>query len=299
MLAHVPFDAAITVLGDAGLLRERAGAAALAVKDFDRNKTEPHRGDGCLTVLPVPVAEPVTAGAINPANSPYVMRLLDRALGGCRSGEWHALVTCPVHKAAINRAGIPFSGHTEYLAQKCAADAVMLLENDAMKVALATTHLPLKAVPGAITQSGLERMLRIVHHDLIARFGIAAPRIGVCGLNPHAGEQGCLGDEEQQCISPVIQRLQREQFDVTGPLPADTAFTADRLKQYDVILAMFHDQGLPVIKHAGFGATVNITLGLPFVRTSVDHGTALDLAGGGKASCASLVAAVRRAVDLC
>ncbi len=300
-LAHIAFDARLVVLGDAELLRARARALNIALKTetFDRDTAGAHRGDGHLTVLPLPVAAPVRAGEIDSANARYVLQLLDRAARGCLAGEWQALVTGPIHKAAVMQAGISFAGHTEYLAQLCGAPTVMLLANDKLKVALATTHLPLKDVPGRITQDGLERVMRIVRRDFVERFKIATPRIGVCGLNPHAGEAGHLGAEEREIIEPLIRKLQRERFDLTGPLSADTAFTDESIKRYDVIVAMFHDQGLPVIKRMGFGETVNITLGLPFVRTSVDHGTALELAASGKASCGSLVAAVRRAIALC
>lgn len=300
-LAHIPFDVRLVVLGDAELLCARARAlnVALKVETFNCDTVAAHKGDGSLTVLSVPVASPVRAGEINPANAQYVLQLLDRAVRGCLADEWRALVTAPVHKAAVMQAGISFTGHTEYLAQSCGVPTVMLLANDKLKVALATTHLPLKDVPGQITQDSLEQVIRIVHRDFVKRFKIANPRIGVCGLNPHAGEEGHLGKEEQMIIEPLIRKLRHERFNLSGPLSADTAFTNESIKRYDVIVAMFHDQGLPVIKHMGFGETVNITLGLPFVRTSVDHGTALELAASGKASCASLVAAVRQAIALC
>jgi 4-hydroxythreonine-4-phosphate dehydrogenase len=225
-----------------------------------------------------------------------VLETLRRAAQGCTSGEFSGMVTAPVHKGIINDAGMPFTGHTEFLAGLThAPQVVMMLAGGGMRVALATTHLPLKEVPGAITAPLLESVLRILRRDLQTRFGIAHPRILVAGLNPHAGEGGHLGREEIDVMIPVLERLRTEGFDVSVPLPADTLFTPQKLAQCDCVLAMYHDQGLPVLKHASFGQGVNITLGLPIIRTSVDHGTALDLAGTGKAEIGSLLEAIRLA----
>ncbi len=240
---------------------------------------------------------------LDPANADYVLKLLNVAADGCLSGEFDAMVTAPVQKSVINDAGVPFSGHTEYLAQyvdKGTGNAypVMMLANTELRVALATTHLPLRQVSAAITDELLTKVIRILDHDLRARFGLAAPRILVCGLNPHAGESGHLGREEIDVIAPTLERLRKQGLTLIGPAPADTAFTPHMLKQADAVLAMFHDQGLPVIKYAGFGDAVNITLGLPIVRTSVDHGTALTLAGTGQADASSLVAAIQMALQM-
>ena len=246
-----------------------------------------------------PLPEFVIPGKLNPNNSREMIDTLDSAIHGCTAGYFAAMVTAPVHKGAINDAGIAFTGHTEYLADATAtARVVMMLVGGGLRVGLATTHLPLKDVPAAITDESLETTLRIIDHDLRTRFGIAAPRIAVCGLNPHAGEGGYLGREEIDVIAPVIARLAASGMQVTGPYPADTIFVPDHARHHDAILAMFHDQGLPVLKHASFGGGVNVTLGLPFVRTSVDHGTALDLAGTGRADPGSLFAAVELAIEM-
>jgi 4-hydroxythreonine-4-phosphate dehydrogenase len=261
--------------------------------------------------LPWPIPEPrfhvehlptdsmVTAGKLDPRNAGYVLALLDRALTGCRSGEFAAMVTAPVQKSVINDAGIAFTGHTEYLAAACNVPRpVMLLAAGSLRVALATTHLPLREVADAVTGPSLDEILDILQQDLSARFGLARPRIGVCGLNPHAGEAGHLGSEELQIIAPAIERARARGIEASGPWPADTIFTPRQLAHFDVVLSMFHDQGLPVLKHAGFGTAVNVTLGLPVIRTSVDHGTALDLAGSGRADCGSLLAAVELAATM-
>jgi 4-hydroxythreonine-4-phosphate dehydrogenase len=251
-----------------------------------------------LNVLHVP-RQPVEAGRLNAANAPYVLDMLRRAVHGCRSGEFAAMVTAPVHKGVINDAGIPFTGHTEFLAEQTATPlVVMMLAGGGMRVALATTHLPLRDVPDAITQPLLEHILRILQRDLQRRFGIAQPRILVAGLNPHAGESGHLGREEIEVMVPVLDRLRDEGFNVSPPLPADTLFAAHRLRECDAVLAMYHDQGLPVLKHASFGEGVNITLGMPIIRTSVDHGTALELAGSGKANVGSLLEAIKVATEM-
>jgi 4-hydroxythreonine-4-phosphate dehydrogenase len=257
-----------------------------------------HRA-GTLRVLHVPVTSAVRPGHLDRASARHVLQLLDRAIDGCVSGEFVAMVTAPVQKSVINDAGIKFSGHTEYLAERTGgAHPVMMLTNGSLRVALATTHLPLKDVSAAITAELLQQVLRIVDRDLRTRFAIPAPRIIVCGLNPHAGEAGHLGREEIEIIAPALDALRRTGMQLIGPAPADTAFTASMLQQADAVLAMFHDQGLPVIKYAGFETAVNVTLGLPIIRTSVDHGTALSLAGTGKADSGSLAAAIDMALKL-
>jgi 4-hydroxythreonine-4-phosphate dehydrogenase len=257
-----------------------------------------HRA-GTLRVLHLPVASAVRPGHLDRANARHVLQLLDRAIDGCMSAEFAAMVTAPVQKSVINDAGIKFSGHTEYLAERTGGGhPVMMLANGSLRVALATTHLPLKDVSAAITVELLQEVLRILDRDLRTRFAIPAPRILVCGLNPHAGEAGHLGREEIEVIAPALDALRGTGMQLIGPAPADTAFTASMLQQADAVLAMFHDQGLPVIKYAGFENAVNVTLGLPIIRTSVDHGTALSLAGTGKADSSSLAAAIDMALQL-
>jgi len=290
-------DARIVVLADEHLLRERAGLLGKPAR-LAAYRAEQAAEPGTIEVLHVPLAVPCRAGHIDPRNSRYVLALIDRALQGCRSGEFGALVTAPVHKAAINEAGIPFTGHTEYLAEKCGAQVVMMLTGAGLRVALATTHLALKDVPAAITAGSLESTLRVLVSSLQRDFGVERPRVLVAGLNPHAGEGGHLGREELEVMAPVLQRLGAEGFDLVGPLPADTLFNPQRLEGADCVLAMYHDQGLPVLKFASFGGGTNVTLGLPIIRTSVDHGTALDLAGTGKADPGSLFAALRTALDM-
>jgi 4-hydroxythreonine-4-phosphate dehydrogenase len=252
-----------------------------------------------LKVLHIPTAQPVQAGVLNSHNAAYVLAMLDRACDGCMNGEFAAMVTAPVQKSTIMDAGFAFTGHTEYLASRTrAALPVMMLLSGELRVALVTTHLPLAEVPRAITRDRVLATLRIVHHDLERHFDIASPRIAVLGLNPHAGESGHLGNEEIAVIAPAIRDLQREGLNLRGPLPADTAFAPQFLAQADVVVAMYHDQGLPVIKHVGFGNAVNVTLGLPILRTSVDHGTALSLARTGQADVGSLRAALMLAVQL-
>lgn len=250
----------------------------------------------------VPLATSVKTGELNRANSNYVLRLIDRAIHGCLSGEFAAMVTAPVHKGVINDAGISFSGHTEYLAEKTNTPQVVMMlvgrQTPVLRVALATTHLALKDVPAAITHDSLLRTLRILHADLCTKFGFAQPRILVSGLNPHAGEGGYLGREEIDVIVPVVEKLKAEGMRLEGPLPADTLFTPRHLQHADAVLAMYHDQGLPVLKYASFGEGVNVTLGLPIIRTSVDHGTALDLAGSGKIETGSMRAAIDLATQL-
>jgi 4-hydroxythreonine-4-phosphate dehydrogenase len=252
-----------------------------------------------LSVLPVPLRVPAVCGCPDPANARYVLDTLDLAVNGCLNGAFSAMVTGPVHKAVINEAGIPFRGHTEYLAAATRTrEVVMLLAAPRLRVALATTHVPLSEVSRLITVPRLTVVLRILHEGLHSDFGIARPVIGVCGLNPHAGEGGHLGREEIDCIEPALQALRSEGMQLLGPLPADSAFTPDHLRRIDAMLAMYHDQGLPVLKHLGFGRAVNITLGLPIIRTSVDHGTALELAGTGRADVGSLRAALQTAIEI-
>ncbi|CAI06721.1 4-hydroxythreonine-4-phosphate dehydrogenase PdxA [Aromatoleum aromaticum] len=283
------------VLGDFELIRARAAGAAV-VRAY---MPDAPAAAGVLDVLHVPLNVAARPGRLDPANAGYVLALLDRAVHGCRSGEFGAIVTAPVHKGVINDAGVAFSGHTEYLAEHTGTPrVVMMLVGGGLRVALATTHLPLAAVPGAITPALLDETLRILHADLAGRFGLAAPRILVAGLNPHAGEGGHMGREEIDVIAPVLERLRGEGMRLVGPLPADTLFVPHTLGQGDAVLAMYHDQGLPVLKHASFGGGVNVTLGLPIIRTSVDHGTALDLAGTGRADPGSLFAAVELATAM-
>ena len=291
--------AELVVIADPDLLRERAHLLGLALDIVEyRGPGEPAR-PGTLAVLPVRRAQASPCGVADPANARYVLDTLDRAVQGCLDGEFDALVTGPIHKAAINQAGIPFTGHTEYLAQLTRTPhVVMMLATPGLRVALVTTHLPLHAVCGAVTRERVETTLRVAAHDLRRFFGIAEPRILVCGLNPHAGEDGELGTEDDERIRPAIAALASEGLRVRGPQPADTAFLPDLLAETDLVLAMYHDQGLPVLKHRGFGEAVNVTLGLPFIRTSVDHGTALALAGTGRADCGSMIYALRTALEM-
>jgi 4-hydroxythreonine-4-phosphate dehydrogenase len=292
----------LVCLADAGLLEARARAlgAAVALRRWPGadGTSLPHAA-GSLSVEHHPLAVPSVAGKLDAANVPYVLSLLDRAIDGALAGEFTAIVTAPVHKGVINDAGVPFRGHTEYLAQRThSARPVMLLTSGTLRVALATTHLPLKAVSGAITQELLCETAGILQQGLRRWWGVAAPRIAVCGLNPHAGESGYLGDEELKTIAPAIARMRAAGIDAHGPVPADTAFIPRVLADFDAVLAMYHDQGLPVVKHSGFEQAVNVTLGLPILRTSPDHGTALDLAGRGEADVGSLAAAVQLAIAL-
>ena len=282
------------------MLRERAERLGLPclIQEYTR-ELAPTGAAGELTVLHQPLAAPAVPGQVDLRNAPAVLRLIDRAVLGCQRREFSAMVTAPVHKSVINDAGIPFTGHTEYIATLCRVPLpVMLLVAGKLRIALATTHLPLRAVPDAITHDGLVAVLRVLSAGLQQLFGIARPRIAVCGLNPHAGESGHLGTEEQRVIKPALNSAREFGLDVHGPYPADTVFVPRNLEIYDAVLAMYHDQGLPVLKYAGFGAAVNVTLGLPIIRTSVDHGTALDLAGTGRADTGSLLAAIRLAATL-
>jgi 4-hydroxythreonine-4-phosphate dehydrogenase len=293
-------DYPLVCLADRDLLHSRARMlGSPCVLHEYRRDTAPTHAAGELTVLHQPLDCAAVPGQLEVRNAPSVLRLIDRATQGCLTGEFAALCTAPVQKSVINDAGIAFSGHTEYLAALCQApQPVMLLVAGRLRVALATTHLPLRAVADAISRDGLVSILRILDADLRRLFGIERPRIGVCGLNPHAGERGHLGSEELQVIEPALAAARALGLDVSGPYPADTLFVPRNLEAYDAVLAMYHDQGLPVLKHAGFGAAVNVTLGLPIVRTSVDHGTALDLAGSGRADAGSLLAALELAASL-
>jgi len=296
-LAQEPQEAQLVAVADPGLLGARADRLGLQLRcvDFEPANRPAPSPPGTLVVLPVPLRAAAAPGRLDTRNAAYVLETLGTACDGCLSGTFDALVTGPVHKGVINDAGLRFTGHTELLAERCGAEPVMMLAAPGLRVALATTHLPLAQVSATITTSHLQRVIEILHGDLGARFGLANPRILVCGLNPHAGEGGHLGREEIDIIEPVLARLRERGWDLVGPIPADTAFVPERLAGVDVVLAMYHDQGLPVLKHLGFGQAVNITLGLPIIRTSVDHGTALDLAGTNRADLGSLRSAVAAA----
>ena len=285
------------VIADRAMLAARAAQLGLQVNFTDNPEGSLQTGE--LAVLHVPLAAPARCGELVPEHASALLQTLDLAVAGCQQGRYAALVTGPLQKSLFNDAGIPFSGHTEYLCGKSQAeDVVMLLTGAGLRVALATTHLPLREVADAIQPALLERRLKILHRALREQFGLDEPRILVCGLNPHAGEGGHLGSEEQQVIAPTLDRLRTAGMNLVGPLPADTLFTDHVLREADAVMAMYHDQGLPVLKHASFGHAVNVTLGLPFVRTSVDHGTALDLAGQGRADSGSLAAALALAHEL-
>ena len=297
-LVERTFAAHVVVLADRELLAARAVAAGFTggLREWSPDLL-PLPGSIDIIHVPMPVAS--LPGRLNPANSPYVLALLDRALTGCCSGEFAAMVTAPVHKGVINDGGVPFTGHTEYLAEKTATPrVVMMLAGGGLRVALVTTHLPLKDVPAAVTRDAVEQTLRILHADMARKFGIENPRILVAGLNPHAGEGGYLGCEEIDVIAPVLDKLRAEGMTLLGPLPADTMFTPPMLAQGDCVLAMYHDQGLTALKYASFGNGINVTLGLPIIRTSVDHGTALELAGSGRADPGSLFVAVEQAIEM-
>ncbi|MBO7933433.1 4-hydroxythreonine-4-phosphate dehydrogenase PdxA [Burkholderia pseudomallei] len=300
-------DARFTVLGDASLIAARAAAVGL---DWTRmtaagggaHVANAHVANAHVAVAHHALAAPAEAGKLNPANGRYVLDLLDAAIDGALAGEYDAIVTAPLQKSTINDAGVPFTGHTEYLAERTRTPhVVMMLAGTGerpLRVALATTHLPLRDVSAALTIDGLADTLSIIDRDLRGSFGLAAPRILVTGLNPHAGEHGYLGREEIDVIEPALERARAAGIDARGPYPADTLFQPRYLEHADCVLAMFHDQGLPVLKYATFGEGINVTLGLPIIRTSVDHGTALDLAGTGRADPGSLVAAIDTAVTM-
>lgn len=299
-MARQVLPARLVCIADPDLMRDRAkelGQSVTIHEITDTDKLPEHRL-GELYVFPVRLKAPAKPGRLNTQNAAYVLYCLETAVSLIQKQQAHALVTGPVHKGIINDAGIQFTGHTEYLAELTNATPVMMLTADTLRVALATTHLPLQQISQAITRDSLGQVIRILHHDLISHFGINNPRILVCGLNPHAGEGGHLGHEEIEIIEPVLQQLRAEGMELHGPLPADSLFTPKYLQHADAVLAMYHDQGLPVLKYAGFGHAINITLGLPVIRTSVDHGTALELAGTGRANCSSLQSAVALAIEL-
>jgi 4-hydroxythreonine-4-phosphate dehydrogenase len=298
-IAQQDLPCKLIVIADREMLQERARLLQLPLKIMNYSSmVEVEHKNSSLQVLHIPLAETAVPGKLDPANARYVLNTLDRAVEGCIKGQFDAMVTAPVHKGVINDGGIAFTGHTEYLAQFTNSKVVMMLVGGGMRVTLATTHLPLKDVAAAITREILEQKLYVIQHDLITRFAIPRPRIAVAGLNPHAGESGYLGREEIDTIIPTLDKLRARGMDLIGPLPADTLFNPSKLKDYDCIFAMYHDQGLPVLKHASFGAGVNVTLGLPIIRTSVDHGTALDLAGTAQADPGSFLAAIDMAVTL-
>lgn len=299
-IAQRAWHCELVCIGDRDLLLTRAAAAGLPLKLHDYARHAPRfHVPGELVVAHHPLGTPSKPGALDTRNASHVLATLDTALAGAQSREFHAIVTAPVQKSVINDAGMMFTGHTEYFAAHSGIERpVMLLVSGTLRVALATTHLPLTRVSRAITRASLHEILDVLGTDLVRLFGIPKPRIAVCGLNPHAGEGGHLGAEESDVIAPAIEAARRRGIDATGPFPADTIFIRRNLENYDAVLAMYHDQGLPVLKHAGFGGAVNVTLGLPFVRTSVDHGTALDLAGTGEADAGSLAAALELAITM-
>jgi 4-hydroxythreonine-4-phosphate dehydrogenase len=300
-LAQQDFDVELIAFADPALLLQRAADIGLSLQISEVDFSAPpqaHRS-GQLSVVSISCPSPAQAGTLNVDNASYVLETLRRATDACISGDCQGLVTGPVQKSIINDAGIPFSGHTEFLAERCKVDkVVMMLASEQLRVALVTTHLPLSAVPAAITTDNLQRVTEILHASLLQQFGCQQPRIMVLGLNPHAGEGGHMGREEIDTIIPCLEQLRKRGWQLEGPLPADTAFTPRHLEQCDAVLAMYHDQGLPVLKYQGFGRAVNITLGLPIVRTSVDHGTALDLAGSGRADSGSFYAALTTAISM-
>jgi 4-hydroxythreonine-4-phosphate dehydrogenase len=299
-IAQSDLPCQLVALASPDLLQERAKQLGLPLKliEFDNNApTQAHKA-GQLNIMPVDLIAPVNAGQLNAANSRYVLKTITKATQGCAKGLFAAMVTAPVHKGIINDAGFAFSGHTEFIADITGGYPVMMLATPGLRVALVTIHIPLAEVSKAITHTRLRQVIRTLDHDLRTRFGIDNPRILVCGLNPHAGEGGYLGKEEIDIIEPVLNGLRKQGMNLEGPLPADTLFTPKHLEKADAVLAMYHDQGLPVLKHMGFGKAANITLGLPIIRTSVDHGTALDLAGTGLANVGSLGYALETALTM-
>ncbi len=300
-LAQQQWPVELVACADPDLLLQRAKALnlPLTLTEYSPNSINEEQPAGHLSVLPVHLVTPAKAGVLNVDNGQYVVESLAKACDGCLNGEFSALVTGPVHKGIINDAGMSFSGHTEFFAQRSGCErVVMMLATEELRVALATTHLPLKDVSAAITQQSLHEVITILHHDLQTKFGIKKPAIYVCGLNPHAGEGGHMGTEEIDTIEPALESLRTKGINLIGPLPADTLFQAKYLDHADAVLAMYHDQGLPVLKYQGFGRAVNITLGLPFIRTSVDHGTALELAGTGHADAGSFITALKLAIQM-
>ncbi|EIP7387575.1 4-hydroxythreonine-4-phosphate dehydrogenase PdxA [Salmonella enterica] len=300
-LAQRAWPIELVVCADGALLTERAAMLGLPLSLLPYSPDVPAAPQpaGTLTLLPVSLYTPAIPGQLTIENGPYVVETLARACDGCLQHEFAALITGPVHKGVINDAGIPFTGHTEFFEERSQAKkVVMMLATEALRVALATTHLPLRAIADAITPALLHDVITILHHDLRTKFGLRNPHILVCGLNPHAGEGGHMGTEEIDTIIPVLDELRAQGMHLTGPLPADTLFQPKYLDHADAVLAMYHDQGLPVLKYQGFGRGVNITLGLPFIRTSVDHGTALELAGQGKADVGSFITALNLAIKM-
>jgi 4-hydroxythreonine-4-phosphate dehydrogenase len=298
-LATTPLAASLVAIADRHVLERAARRCGLRVELIDDDGSpQIKRRPGTLRLRHTLLAVEEVPGRPDPRNARHVLDTLAEAADGCIAGRYDAVVTAPLQKSSINDAGIPFSGHTEFFAGRAQSDVVMMLASPELRVALVTTHLPLVAVSAAITREVLDRTLRIVHAELRRKFGIAEPRIAVLGLNPHAGEGGHLGREEIDTIIPALETLRGEGMHLLGPMPADTAFVPAQRRHYDAVLAMYHDQALPVLKSEAFDRTVNLTLGLPFIRTSVDHGTALDLAGTGRADPASLIAAARMALEL-
>ncbi|MCG9583938.1 4-hydroxythreonine-4-phosphate dehydrogenase PdxA [Vibrio tubiashii] len=292
----------IVVCADKQMLAERAAQLGICVEliDYQAGSAVVAQKAGTLVVDHIPLANPAIAGQLDEANGQYVLKTLERAALGCMNNEFDAIVTGPVHKGVINRAGVAFSGHTEFFAEKSNTPlVVMMLATEGLRVALVTTHIPLAYVSQAVTEERLEKIIDILNKDLVEKFAISSPKIYVCGLNPHAGEDGVLGMEEIETITPTLNRLRQEKgINLIGPLPADTIFNEKYLQDADAVLGMYHDQVLPVLKYKGFGRSVNITLGLPFIRTSVDHGTALDLAGTGNADTGSFRTALAHAIEL-
>ncbi len=300
-LAQRDWPVELVVCAAPELLLERAALLGLPLTLQPYQPATPARPQaaGTLTILPIALHAPVVPGQLDVRNSAYVVNMLARACDGCLNGEFAAVITGPVHKGIINDAGIPFSGHTEFFEERSHSEkVVMMLATEELRVALATTHLPLKAISDAITPDLLRQIISILYHDLQTRFGIVQPHVLVCGLNPHAGEGGHMGTEEIDTIIPVLDEMLAKGMNLSGPLPADTLFQPKYLDHADAVLAMYHDQGLPVLKYQGFGRAVNITLGLPFIRTSVDHGTALELAGQGKADVGSFITALNLAIKM-
>ncbi|MDE8744130.1 4-hydroxythreonine-4-phosphate dehydrogenase PdxA [Pectobacterium polaris] len=300
-LAQQAWPVELVICADPDLLLSRALQLSmpLTLRDYQPGQPAQPQQAGSLTILPISAPATIIPGDLNVANSAYVVETLARACDGCLNGEFAALVTGPVHKGIINDAGVPFSGHTEFFADRSHCErVVMMLATEELRVALATTHLPLAAVSAAITRQSLHEVITILHHDLQTKFGIDQPQIYVCGLNPHAGEGGHMGREELDVINPALDELRQQGITLVGPLPADTLFQPKYLQHADAVLAMYHDQGLPVLKYQGFGRAVNITLGLPFIRTSVDHGTALELAATGSADPGSFITALNLAIKM-
>jgi len=298
-LAATPLTASLVAITDRQLLERAATRCGVTIElTDDDGSAQTERRPGSLRLRHTPLAITEVPGQPDPRNARHVLDALDEAADGCMTGRYDAVVTAPLQKSSINDAGIRFSGHTEFFAERAHAEVVMMLASPELRVALATTHLPLAAVSAAITQASMTRILRTVHAELRTKFGIAEPRIAVLGINPHAGEGGHLGREEIDTLIPTLDALRHEGMHLLGPLPADTAFVPAQRRRYDAVLAMYHDQALPVLKSEAFDRTVNLTLGLPFIRTSVDHGTALDLAGSGRADPASLIAAANMAIEL-